>query len=216
MLPLYVDISDKRIVVFGGGDVAERKINQILEMDGRVVEVYSRDFTTRIEEMRKKGEVHCFRCDLWKQDLGGIINGAFLIVICTEDEILNNSILKEAKKFNMLINYGRKGDVFMSSVVKRGGFLISISTEGKGPAMAKYMKEKISHLIGTEEEKMLQIQLNLRRYLKDKGKIDDAGKRKEILSRVLNDPECWEALNEPTETAEKIILKIIGYGMGDR
>ncbi len=210
MLPLYLDVSDKRIIVFGGGTVAERKICQILETDGAGldVEVYSLDFTPRIEEMRKKGEIQCFRCDLWEQNLRELIKGAFLILICTGDETLNNRILKEAAKFDALVNYRHEGDAFMSSVVNKGGFLISVSTGGKGPAMARYMKAKISSLIEDKEEKMLLIQSNLRGYLKER--IKDEKRRREILNSVLSDPECWAALDAPVEVAEKLILKIVG------
>jgi siroheme synthase (precorrin-2 oxidase/ferrochelatase) len=61
MLPLYVDVSGKRIVVFGGGIVAERKIRQILETDstgGKTnIEVHSLDFIPQIETMRKQGVI---------------------------------------------------------------------------------------------------------------------------------------------------------------
>jgi precorrin-2 dehydrogenase/sirohydrochlorin ferrochelatase len=212
MLPLYVNVSGKRVVVFGGGEVAERKISQILETDGDGgsvgVEVHSLDFTPRIEEMWEKGEIQCFRCDLWEQNLEELIKGAFLVLVCTGDENLNNRILKEATKFDVLVNYRDEGNVFMSSVVNKGGFLISVSTGGKGPAMAKYMKTKISSLIGDKEEKMLLIQSNLRRYLKKK--VKEEHRRQEILNRVLNDPECWAVLDAPVEVAEKLIFKIVG------
>lgn len=213
MLPLYVDVSGKRIVVFGGGAVAERKICQILdtaeEDEGKVnLEVYSLDFTARIEELREKGEIQCFRYDLCDQNVEELIKGAFLILICTGDDTLNERILKESAKFDALVNYRNAGDTFMASVVNKGGFLISVSTMGKGPAMARYMKEKISALIGEEEEKMLYIQSHLRGYLKER--IEDEKSRGAILNHVLNDPECWAALDEPVEVAEKRILRIVG------
>jgi len=211
MLPLYVDISGKRIVVFGGGSIAERKLQQIFETNGGGgalnVEVYSLDFTPFIEEMNEKGEIRCFQCDLWDRNLGELIKGAFLVLVCTDDETLNGRILKETAKYDALVNYKHAGDVFMSSVVNKGGFLISVSTSGKGPAMARYMKTKILSLIGDKEEKMLLIQSNLRGYLK--GKIKEEGRRREILNLVLEDPECWAALDAPVEVAEKLIFKIV-------
>jgi precorrin-2 dehydrogenase/sirohydrochlorin ferrochelatase len=214
MLPLYVDISGKRIVVFGGGRVAERKIGQILEVeairDGGDIEVdvYGLDFTPWIEDKSRKSEIMCVKCNLWDQNLEELIEGAFLILVCTGDENLNTRILKTAAKSGILVNYRHEGDVFMSSVVKKGGFVISVSTLGKGPAMAKYMREKILLLIGNKEEKMLQVQSNIRRYLREN--IEEQERRGEILNCVLNDPECWAALNKPVEVAEKLILKIIG------
>ncbi|MHC1610977.1 MAG: precorrin-2 dehydrogenase/sirohydrochlorin ferrochelatase family protein [Candidatus Methanospirareceae archaeon] len=210
MLPLYLDLSDKRIIVFGGGEVAERKISQILETaeedDGEVdVEVYSLNFTPRIRELCEKNELRCFQCNLWDQNLEELIKEAFLIIICTSDEALNNHIFNEAARCDVLINYKDRGDAFMSSVLRKGGFLISISTGGKGPAMARYMKGKIASLIGEKEEKMLYIQRHLREYLK----IRDEWQRREILNYVLSDPDCWAALDEPLEVAQERIVKIV-------
>jgi precorrin-2 dehydrogenase/sirohydrochlorin ferrochelatase len=213
MLPLYVNVSDKRIIVFGGGDVAERKICQILELVGDIkgrdanVEVYSLNFTPRIEELWEMKKIQCFRCDLWDKNLEELIKGAFLILICTSDELLNSHILNAAEKNEVLINYRDKGNAFMSSIVNKAGFLISISTRGKGPAMARYLKERITSLIGDKEEKMLYIQNNLRGILKEK--IADEGKRKEILNSVLSDSDCWSALDAPIEVAERRIWRIV-------
>ncbi|MFZ2070616.1 MAG: bifunctional precorrin-2 dehydrogenase/sirohydrochlorin ferrochelatase [Halobacteriota archaeon] len=212
MLPLYVDVAAKRIVVFGGGEVAERKIQQIIDTRGTrgkpYLEVYSLDFTPRIEELREKDELKCFQCDLWSIDLGERIKGAFLVLVCTSDESLNTRILNESLKLDALVNYRHEGDVFMSSVINKNGILISISTEGKGPAMAKYMREKISQFIDDKVEKMLLIQSSLRDYLKVT--IKEEERRHEILNRVLRDPECWAALDAPVEIAEKIIRGIVG------
>jgi precorrin-2 dehydrogenase/sirohydrochlorin ferrochelatase len=213
MLPLYIDVSGKRIIVFGGGSVAERKICQILETSidrtegNPKIEVYSLNFTPRIKELCEKKKIQCFQCDLWNQNVEELIKGAFLILICTSDESLNTHIFNEAARCDVLINYRGKGNAFMSSVVNKAGFLISISTTGKGPAMARYMKEKIASLIGDQEEKMLYIQKDLREYLQEK--IDDERRRKEILNFVLSDSDCWSALDEPIEVAKRRIVRIV-------
>ncbi|MBE0515823.1 MAG: bifunctional precorrin-2 dehydrogenase/sirohydrochlorin ferrochelatase [Methanophagales archaeon] len=213
MLPLYIDLSDKRILVFGGGSVAERKICQILETgedvkEGKVkVEVYSLDFTSRVEELCEKRTIQCFRGNLWDQNVEELLKGAFLILICTNDEALNDYIFNEAAKFEVLINYRDKGNAFMSSVLNKGGFLISISTGGKGPALARYLKEKIASLIGDKEEKMLYIQKQLREYLKER--INDERRRKEILTCVLSDYDCWDVLDDPLEVAKERIFRIV-------
>ena len=210
MLPLHIDVSGKRILVFGGGSIAERKICQIVETyedtDGNV-EVYSLNFTPRLEELCEEKKIHCFRCDLWDQNMEELIKNTFLIIICTNDEALNSRIFKEVANSNVLINYRDKGDAFMSSVIHKGGILVSISTGGKGPAMARFMKEKIASVIGDEEEKMLVILQHLRDSLKEK--IKDEWRRKEILTSVLRDPNCWLTLDEPVEVAERRIFRIV-------
>jgi precorrin-2 dehydrogenase/sirohydrochlorin ferrochelatase len=213
MLPLYVDVSGKRIVVFGGGSVAERKIRQILETstDGTevqpMIDVYSLDFTPRIATLCEQKALRGFHCDLWDPNVEALVKDAFLILICTSDVPLNEHLFTEAAKTDVFINYKDKGDVFMSSVVNKAGMLISISTGGKGPAMARYMKEKIAALIGEQEAKMLHIQTYLRGYLKEK--IDDEKRRREILNRVLRDFDCWAALDEPVDIAQQHIVTIV-------
>jgi precorrin-2 dehydrogenase/sirohydrochlorin ferrochelatase len=215
MLPLYIAVSGKRIVVFGGGSVAERKIRQILETctdstEGNAnIEVYSLAFTPWIAEQCKEQTLHCFHGDLRDQnrDMAKLLKDAFLILICTSDVTLNERLFTEAVKTDALINYKDKGNVFMSSVVKKGGMLISISTDGKGPAMARYMREKITALVGEQEGKMLVIQNYLRSYLKEK--ITDERKRRAILNYVLRDFDCWTALDEPVEVARERIVKIV-------
>ena len=81
------------------------------------MEVYSLDFTSGIGELCEKGTIQCFSCNLWDQNLGDLIEGAFLILICTDDEALNNHIYTEAVKFDSLINHSDKGDAFMSSLL---------------------------------------------------------------------------------------------------
>ncbi len=211
MLPLYINAAGKRIVVFGGGEVAERKIRQILDTTKGAepeVEVYSREFTPCIEEFAADGRLRCFQCDLWHEDVGRYLDGAFMVIICTSDEPLNERIMKEAMNFNLLINYRHRGDVFMGAVINKHGFLISISTDGRGPAMARYLREKITSFIGDREEKMLMIQSRLREELKRS--IKDEKRRQEILNKVLHDRDCWAALDAPAGDAEELILRIIG------
>ncbi|RZN37478.1 MAG: hypothetical protein EFT35_06130 [Methanophagales archaeon ANME-1-THS] len=98
MLPLYIEVSDKRIIVFGGGGVAERKICQILETGSEIpeknpnLEVYSLKFTPRIKALCEAKKIHCVQCDLWNKNVEELIKGAFLILICTSDERLNARI----------------------------------------------------------------------------------------------------------------------------
>ena len=51
MFPLFVDVSAKRIVVFGGGAVAERKVSRLLDAGAKEVEIYSLDFTNELKKL---------------------------------------------------------------------------------------------------------------------------------------------------------------------
>ena len=207
MFPMFVDISAKRVVVFGGGNVAERKVRQILESGCRNIEVYSLDFADELKKRYRNGEIECIKCDLWHADIDKIVEGAFIVIICTDDDALNERIYEIARFSSSLVNYGDKGDMFMSSVIRKDGFIIAISTSGSSPAMARRMKRRIASVICDDDAKMLRIQTWLRAHLRNF--VHDPNQRREILNNVLNSSECWEALDDDIESAKARIANFV-------
>ncbi|MCU4139902.1 MAG: Siroheme synthase [Methanophagales archaeon] len=210
MFPLFVDVSAKRIVVFGGGAVAERKVSRLLDAGAKEVEVYSLDFVKELEERCRRGEVKCRRCDLWSQSIEEIVEGAFLVLICTDDDALNEFIFEcvSAKAPNTLVNYAQKGDVFFPAIVRKGDFTIAISTDGKSPAMARFVKQKVLNALCGEDENMLLLLSWLRGHLKEA--VSDEKRRREILNAVLSSVVCWEFVRtEPFEDAKRRISAFV-------
>lgn len=188
--PILVDLKGKRVVVVGGGAVALRKIESLLEC-GASVDVISRELNPELKELQDKGKIRVLGREFKEEDL----QGAFLVIAATDDTALNSRVSKAARDRGMLVNAVDQPsdcDFIVPSVIKRGDLVIAVSTSGKSPAMAKRIKEKLIGQFGSEYEDFLILM----------GKI-----RKEILEKGLSQEENSRIFHEIVDSS---ILEAIG------
>lgn len=212
-LPLLIDMSDKNIVIFGGGSVGERKA--LLFSQHADVTVISRDFTPQLLEnsKNKNGRVVLITEDagtLSDEMIAEFIENAFLVIPATNERFINEKIVAVAKAKGILTNQvDAIGDVTVPSVIKRGDLTISISTSGSSPAFSKYTRQEVEKVITPQFADMIRIQNNMRNYLKEN--IPDQKERKDILWQILDSKDVWSALEESYEkgfkTAQDIVSK---------
>ncbi|MDN5310893.1 MAG: precorrin-2 dehydrogenase [Methanolobus sp.] len=208
-LPLLIDMSGRRIVIFGGGSVGERKA-QLFSRYADVT-VISRDFTPDICQMHREGNLSLVEADaggLSAAQLDKLLEGAFLVIPATSDMVVNERIASAAKKKNILSNQvDAIGDVTVPSVIKKGELTISISTSGSSPAFSRFVRQRIEEVINPEFSDMIKVQENLRTYLKEN--VPGQRDRKELLWQVLESSEVWEALQISYEKGYNVALGII-------
>ncbi|NYT07865.1 MAG: bifunctional precorrin-2 dehydrogenase/sirohydrochlorin ferrochelatase [Methanomicrobiales archaeon] len=201
MIPLMLNFSGKKVVIFGGGDVGARKAGFFCPE--AEVTVYSRSFSPRFTGMG---------ASLVEKDLSGVsdeallqlLGGSYLAVAATPDAVLNDRIGTLCRMQGILFNNarGESGDVLIPSVIRGDHFILSISTGGKSPAVSRYLREYLqSSLPGLD--RMVELQERLRHYLRETE--PGIGRRKAILSGVLHDREVWEALEEGEDTAWSLV-----------
>ncbi len=207
-LPLMLNLKGKEVVIFGGGEVGERKA--ALFCDYSKVTVVSREFTSRLEKLSEKGKLRLVKVKaLVEKEISQHLKNAFIAIPATNDAELNETIAKLASKGGILLNrVDDMGDIIVPSVIERGDIVIGISTFGKSPALSRYIRERIEELITPEFAQMAKLQNELRETLKSQ--VKDQKKRKEILFNVINDDEVWAALKESYDKAYMIASKHIG------
>jgi precorrin-2 dehydrogenase/sirohydrochlorin ferrochelatase len=210
-LPLLIDMSDKKVVIFGSGSVGERKANLFSEY--AKVTVVSRSFYDVFYELVEKYDIQLIKADAGKltdDEINDIIRGAFLVIPATNDRSINERIVNLSKSLDILTNeVDAIGDVTVPAVIKRGGLTISISTSGSSPAFSRFTRRQVENIITPEFGDMIRIQDEMRTYLK--AEVPDQRDRKEILWDILESEEVWNALEESYEkgfnTAQGIVRK---------
>lgn len=207
-LPLMLNLGAKEVIIFGGGEVGERKA--ALFCDHAKVTVISREFTARLNQLSDNGKIVLIRVkDINEKEASKFLKNAFIVIPATNDSGLNEMIEKLAARNGKLVNrVDARGDIIVPSVIERGDIVIGISTGGKSPALSRYIRERIENIITPEFAQMAKLQTELREILKSN--IKDQKKRKEILWNVINDNEVWAAFKESYEKAYKIASKHIG------
>ncbi len=201
MIPLFVDCSNRRIVIFGGGDVAARKAAYFSGV--AEVTVVSRSFGQKILD----SNVVFKECDVSTapdKSLESIIEGAFLAIIALSDTAQNNRIGRLCMKQGILFNNadGEPGDVIIPSVTRGINYTIAISTNGSSPAIARFIREHLEQEFPALDQ-MIAMQQQLRTELKRAE--PDQHKRNAILWEVLNDPSIWNALSADSDEAWKLL-----------
>lgn len=208
-LPLMLDLSGRKVVIFGGGSVGERKAELFSDCADTIV--ISLEFSRSLYELEASGKVRLVKTDLLSasdSELGKLISDAFIVIPATNSLELNQRITGIALENDILINQvDALGSVLVPSVIKRGDLVIGISTLGHSPAISKYTRMQIEKLITPEYSDMLRLQDELRAYLKQH--VPEQKERKKILWKVLESEAVWSDFSKSYEKAAEEAYDII-------
>jgi precorrin-2 dehydrogenase/sirohydrochlorin ferrochelatase len=204
--PLFLDITDRRCVVVGGGDVAERKVGRLLDF-GACVVVVGKTLTPGLETMKKEGRINHIDADYDK----ALITDAFLVIGATDRDDVNAKISRDGKERGILVNIvddPDKCDFVLPSLLRQGDLLIAISTGGKSPALAKKLREEMEQLFGTEYQTLLEVMGQLREKLVVKGRSSDENRR--LFEAVVHSDILKHIKDKSWHKVKKIIYDITG------
>lgn len=146
--PINISLVNRKCIVVGGGTVAERKVEMLLEFGGDVT-VVAPDLTPGIERLAESGEIRLVR-EAYPE---GMLDGAFLVIAGTDDREVNRAVSSDAQRLGILVNVVDDPELctfFVPAVVRRGDLVISVSTSGKSPSLARRVREEIEQTYGPE------------------------------------------------------------------
>lgn len=148
LYPIFLKLAGHKVLIVGGGLVAEQKIEAVLR-SATDVTVVTPVVTDRIRswvnEGRLKHRAHEFHA--------GMAQGYFLVIACTDSEAVNRAVYEEAKASGALANAVDDPefcDFYAPAVVSRGEFQIAISTGGASPALAQHVRQELEGKYGPE------------------------------------------------------------------
>lgn len=155
---LHLDL--KRSVVVGGGSIAFRKVEALLEA-GAKVEVISPELVPGLQALAGSGLVSAIPRPYMEGDLAG----AFLVIAATDDPQINLRVCAEARRTGCLVNVvddPAHCDFALPAVLRRGDLSIAISTGGASPALARRLRERLEGLIASEYADLTALLAELR------------------------------------------------------
>ena len=143
--PIFLDVQDRRAVVFGGDHEAERKARYLVEC-GANVTLFSPEsaLTTGLQELTKRGSI-----DLMPRGyLPGDLEGAWLAIVAdTSDDETNRLVHEEARDRNVVLNVMDVTHLctfIAPAIVQRNDVTVAVSTAGTSPALARRLRERMS------------------------------------------------------------------------
>ncbi|HEY1964020.1 MAG TPA: bifunctional precorrin-2 dehydrogenase/sirohydrochlorin ferrochelatase [Acidobacteriaceae bacterium] len=192
LLPIFVKLRDRLVVVVGGGAIAEGKMESLFAAEARV-HVVAPQVTPAIAQWIAQGKAE------WKAKAfaPADLDGAYLVIAATSAPGVNEAVFGEADARGILCN--AVDDIehchfYYGSVVQRGDLQIAISTNGKSPALAQRLRLQMEKEFGPEYELWLEWLGAAREVLR--AGDNSADSKKALLHNLASEPMFVRFLQE--------------------
>ena len=154
-LPVNLLVRGRRVVVVGGGRIAARKIEPLLEV-GAEVHVVAPAVGPEVREW-----VHAGRCSLAERRfVAGDLDGAWLALTATDDPAVNAAVFTAGEAARVWVNSADDPDncsFTMMSVIRRADLVVAVGTGGRSPALAAHLRRLLNEELGPEYEVLLDL-----------------------------------------------------------
>lgn len=177
--PVFLDLSEKNVLVIGGGQIALRKVLTLLKYGARI-RVITKTAHPELAFLASKKKIKLLRRPFRNPDL----KGAELVICATNNELLNQQVGTDCRKNKIWVNVVDRPALcsfIVPSVVQRGDVTLAISTGGASPALAKFLRRQIESVFGKEVRLLAEALKKFRKPLKQLA----MEKRKKFLSHIL-------------------------------
>ncbi len=204
--PVCLDVSRRRCVIIGGGEVAERKARRLMDCGAEVL-VVSESLSPALQAMKADGRLSHIKASY----SGDLIEGAFLVIGATDRAEVNEAISRDAGKKGILVNIvddpGRCNFI-LPSLYRRGDLMIAITTGGKSPALAKKLRKEMARHFGPEYETFLEIMGQIR------GKIISRGyppeKNRALFESIIDSDVIDHIREKRWDKVKEVIRNLAG------
>src|SRR5262245_38502637 len=180
--PVFLELRGKPVLVAGGGPVAERKVESLLEAEASIT-VVSPEATRGIVEHAERGELVLRRRRFQESDLDGVI----LAFSATDDVAVQKEIAAVAQSKRVPVNTADQPalcDFIVPAIVRRGDVLVAISTSGSSPALAAALRARVEKLVTHDTARAARILGEVRNEVHER--FPDPTQRKEALERIVD------------------------------
>ena len=179
--PMMLNIEEKICVIVGGGDIAYRKILELLEY-GANITVISLSVNQDIKALFDNKDIDYIENTYHKE----YIKEAYIVIAATNDNKVNNQVFIDCSKENILVNVvddPKNCSFIVPSKIKRGDLTISISTNGKSPTLSKAIREELEKKYDENYEVFLNILGDVRKEVLTE--LKDVRLKKEIFNAII-------------------------------
>lgn len=192
MIPLMLDLSAKRILIFGAGAVGVRKARHFT---GCRMTIVSRSISPDVFALPQTSIKQMDVADLEDDDLGKLIEKHDIIIAALSDAEQNDRIIRLAKTAGKWYNCATSDDAsfLIPSTVTGEEYTIAISTSGRAPAVPRFIREDLEERYQGLDN-MIRLLAALREQLRET--VPDQGRRAEILRAVLRDEQIRQRCRE--------------------
>ena len=179
--PLFIELRNKPVLVVGGGEVAERKVDSLLQAEAAVT-VVAPELTSHLKQLAATGSIRTSRRKFEEADL----DGALLVISATDDTEAQERVADLARARGILINTVDQPllcDFIVPAVVRQGDVIAAISTSGKSPSLAAALKAKVESVVTKDAGRAASALGAIRNEVH--ARFTDPARRKEVFQKIV-------------------------------
>ncbi len=205
LLPIFLKLSGRLVVVVGGGQVATRKAATAANAGAVIRLIDPAPRSQAVDELSASpGFQH-----IQEQYAPHHLDGAALVFAAATPEV-NSRIVADANTRGLWVNAASDpdaGDFFLSSVVRSGALTIAISSSGTSPAFARRVREKLEAEFDEDFATWVQLLAEIRPLVLS-GVADEA-RRREMLDAFADWPWLERIRSEGVVPVRSAMLEVV-------
>jgi hydroxymethylbilane synthase len=199
MLTIALRPDGRRVVIVGGGNVAARKAETLVDAGFQLLVIapaIGERLRAILERCGGRFEERAYR--------SGDFAGAMLAIVATDDETVNASAIADARDAGILAGDatdGGRGDFIMPAVTRVGDLTFSVDSGGGAPSFSKRIVREIETAFGPEYAAAGRTLARMRTY----AKIALAPAERTAVMRELSDlPVAELATMNPIQGEDRV------------
>jgi uroporphyrin-III C-methyltransferase/precorrin-2 dehydrogenase/sirohydrochlorin ferrochelatase len=148
MYPVSLEVKDRRVLVVGGGGVALRKVQGLVEEGARVT-VVAPEVVAPLTEMAERGEIVIER----RAYSGEADHSWCLVFAATDDRETNARVFHDAEDAGVWCNVADDPELcsfHLPARIRRGPLQIAIGSAGEAPFVVRRLRQLLERRLGPE------------------------------------------------------------------
>ena len=192
MYPVMLDVGDRACLVVGGGGVALRKAQGLVEEGARVT-VVAPEVVAPLAMMAEQGRLKHER----RRYLAGEAVSYSLVFAATDDREVNARVYRDANTAGVWVNVADDPELcsfHLPGRVRRGPLQIAIASAGEAPFAVRRLRQLFDRKFGAEWAEWVAAASRFRDQVYELG-LEPAG-QEGLFDRFFNstvDPDRWRA-----------------------
>ncbi len=179
--PISLEMMNRPCLVIGGGAVAERKAEALLDVRA-LVTVISPKLTKQLSSWVGKGKID----HIAREYQDGDLDGYEIVFVATDNHDVNKAVAQEGRSRRVWVNAAddpENCDFILPSVLRRGDLTVAVGTGGASPALSKAIREDLEGYITEDYTLLTRITGEVRRELMENSQAPSA----DAWRKALND-----------------------------
>ena len=148
--PMFIDLTDRKIFVAGGGRIARRRIEALVKF-GADIHVAAPRVCPEIALLAGEGKIKTVLREYRSSDLDGME----FAIAATDDREVNRAVYEECRKRGIPVNVADDKtlcDFYFPSVVMTEDVVVGINSGGTDPGMVRRTRQRLERILAEEDE----------------------------------------------------------------